>query len=129
MAAEAKSIVVRRKLRADVTFRRHAGMSKGGEAKVPASVRDHLGVGDGDRVIFEDGCEETVSRASARGLPFVILWRAARPGEVVAAPAGDTVVKAEARPPDAVDAEPAPAPAAPLDSFADFVRSRRGRAG
>jgi bifunctional DNA-binding transcriptional regulator/antitoxin component of YhaV-PrlF toxin-antitoxin module len=72
---------VRTKLRAETTFRtKRRSDGTRTYANVPAEVRDYLGAGEGDRLIFEDGGPEALKRASLCDR-FCIVRRATRPGE------------------------------------------------
>lgn len=105
---------------AETTLRAHGGKKTGGsEARVPSDVRDYLGAGKGDRLIFEDGCEETARRLLTLGGKFVLLRRAARPGETVAAVQAVKIVKPAAPPP------PPAAPQQQPESFASVVHKYR----
>jgi len=118
-----------RKLRAETTLRKHGGKKAGGsESRVPSDVRDYLGAEAGDRLIFEDGCAESVERAALRGR-YVVLRVAARPGEAVPCGPPAKVLKPHAPPPAPPAAsEPVEVVPPPLEPFGAFVdKFRRGR--
>lgn len=41
-------------------------------ARIPALVRQQLGAGEGDRIIFERGCERVVTIAALKGPYFIV---------------------------------------------------------
>lgn len=81
-------------------------------ARVPTPVREALGGGVGDSLVFEEGCDEAVQRAALRGPYFVVrVERAAS-----AAP----------EEPPARAAEPTLSRTPELEPFADAVRKKMG---
>ncbi len=117
------------KLRVEIPFRlkkRSDGGRDAVEARVPADVRDYLGCGADDRLIFEDASEENLRRAALYG-DFLIVRRATRPGEL--RQVGGVKVLKPAAPPPAVTPDPEPEPPAPaslLGSLEEDVRRRLG---
>jgi bifunctional DNA-binding transcriptional regulator/antitoxin component of YhaV-PrlF toxin-antitoxin module len=63
--------MARNRIRAEAVF--ISDRSKGGSrARVPAAIRDFLGVGPGDSIVFDEGCDQAVQRAALPG-PYVVV--------------------------------------------------------
>jgi hypothetical protein len=100
--------MARNRISANTTYSRRTGEATV-RAYVPMAITHHLGAREGDKLIFEEGCEDAVWKAALKGEYFIVR-----------------IERAEQPAPQPVIAEAAPAPSAPLGSLADEVQRRIG---